>query len=100
MFRGDVFVFEVLSFLERLLQHFGQRDSHARLRVRALDLRQLRDRGVDSGEHLLDRHTDFFQHRDDHAFAVFQQRGHQVDGLYLRIAIFGRVSNGGLDGFL
>ena len=85
----DVFVFEGVSFLERLVQKLVDLRRHARL-VRAAaarDLGQLFNFFVDIAEHGLRPNADFFKHGRNDALAVFDKRRQQMYGGQFRIAM-------------
>ena len=97
---GDVFVFEVGSLLERLLEQFIDFIRKRGLRRLAGHFRKLFQLVVDVAQHGLRADPDFFEHRRNNAFLVFKQRGEQVKRPQLRIAVLGGEFVRPLDGFL
>ena len=66
----------------------------------ARNFRQLLNFLVEVAEHGLRPDADFFEHGRDNAFAVFDQRGQQMERRKLRIAVLGGELVRALDGFL
>ena len=96
---GDVVVLEVLGFLAGAVKHLGQRVRHAG-RGPTRDLGQLGDSGVGTVQQFLHAHARAFQHRQDDALAVFQQRRKQMHGQDFRVAVLSGSGRGGLDRLL
>src|ERR1700749_3977743 len=88
MFCRKVIILEVVGFLEGLVEHLLLRGTHAWLLARALNLGQLRDGGVHRRQELLRPYAHLFQHRNDNAFLILEQRRHQMQRQHLGVAIF------------
>ncbi len=91
VFGRDVFVLEVRSFLESLLDDLVQRLADAGLRGRARDPRQLLLDLVQAALQPFGGNTDLPQHGGNHSLAVLDQRQQQVRGHNLGIALLRRA---------
>ncbi len=100
VFGGDVFVLEIGSLFEGLLEQLVGGVRERGLRRFSGDLGKLLDLAVEVAENGLRADADFFEHGRDDAFFVFEQGGEQVDGQKLRVAVLGGKVVGALDGFL
>ena len=91
MLGRDIFVFEIVGFLERLLQHLVDLRRHGGLlrAAAARNLGQLLNLFVEIAEHGLRTDTDLLQHRRNDAFFIFNQRRQQMERCQLRIAVLG-----------
>ena len=97
---GDVFVLEVGGFFEGLLQQLVGGVRERGLRRFSGDLGKLFDLAIEVAENGLRADADFFEHRRNDAFFVFEQGGEQVDRQQLGIAVLGGEVVRALDGFL
>ena len=81
MLRRDVFVLELLRFLEGGFERAVQRFADARLRGRTRLARQAAEDLVELGGQRLGRDAELLEHRDGRAFGLREHRVQQVDGL-------------------
>ncbi len=63
----------------------------------ALDFGQLSDETVHLREQLLHRYAHFLEDREDDAFLVFEQGGHEVDGQGFGVAVVAGEAHGCLN---
>ncbi len=100
MLGGNVFVLEVGGFFEGLLQQLigGIRDRC--LGGFSGNFRQLLNLAIQIAEDRLRTYADFFQHRRDNPFFIFQQSREQMQRHQFRIAMFGCEIVRPLNGFL
>ena len=97
---GDVFVFEVGRFFESLFQQLVGGIRERGLRRFSGNFGKLFDFAIDIAENGLRADADFFQHRRNDAFFIFEQRGEKMDGQKLGVAVLGGKVVGALNGFL
>ena len=100
MLGGNVFVLEVGSFFESLLEQLVDFIRKHGLSGASRNFGQLFEFAINLAEHGLRSNADLFQYRRNDAFLVFEQRGQQMQRLEFRIAVLGGELVGPLDGFL
>ena len=85
---GDVFVFEVIGFLKSAIEQLIDSLRQRGLSGSAGNPGQLFNLPVNFAQDGLRADADFFEHRRNDAFLVFEQGGENVGRLQLRIAVF------------
>ena len=100
VFGRDVFVLEIGSLFEGLLEQLVRGVRERGLGCFSGDLGQLLNLAIEVAENRLGADADFFEHGRDDAFFVFEQGGEQMDRQYFRVAVFGGKIIGALDCFL
>jgi hypothetical protein len=100
MLGGDVVVLEGVGLFEGGVEDAVERVGYAGLRGGALHLGQAGDGGVDGGGERGHVDADLFKDRENDALLVLEERGHQVHGEHLGVAVFGGCTLRGLQGLL
>ena len=100
VFSGNVLVLEIVGFLEGALQQLVHGLGESGLGSSARDFGQALDLAIGFIQDCLGPHSNFFQNGQHDAFAIFEQRGKQVDRHEFRIAVLRRQVIGALHRFL
>src|SRR5215467_5143167 len=99
MFGTDVFVFELVGFLERIFEDSIEPGTDIDFRL-SLNLRQLGHRSGEIARERLQVHAEFLKNRQNDAFFLLDQREQKMLGGNLGVAVFLRMSLCRLKGLL